>query len=198
MAAWPKRANGRMAAIAALFAAPLLCLPPVPAAAETIPLPNPRPHIQPPADHRHGRRPPARKPARDGARRPAQAAPAPAAQPPNPISNPFAALLGRPGSTTALNPEQRAVIDRVDNYLSNTQILSGNFVQVGPDGGRTQGEFLHPQAGQSALRLRRAEPDRHHRRRPVGGGARPAGWRRRTSIRCRRRRCAFCCPTMST
>jgi outer membrane lipoprotein-sorting protein len=143
MAARQKAPNGRMAAIATLFAAPLLCLAAVPAVAETIPLPIPRPHMQPivlttgtVASQPGKQNVPAQALSAH-----AQAAPAPAVQPPNPISNPFAALLGRPGSTTALNPEQRAVIDRVDNYLSNTQILSGNFVQVGPDGGRTQGEF---------------------------------------------------------
>jgi outer membrane lipoprotein-sorting protein len=132
-----------MAAIAALLAAPLLCLAAVPAAAETIPLPTPRPQILrgPLTTGTVAAQPGAQNVPAAALGAHAQAAPAPAAAPPTPISNPFAALLGRPGSTTALNPEQRAVIDRVDNYLSSTQILSGNFVQVGPDGGRTQGEF---------------------------------------------------------
>ena len=73
---------------------------------------------------------------------PDQAAPqAQATQPPNPVSNPFAALLGRAGSTTALSPEQRSIIERVNNYLSSMQVLSGKFVQIAPDGRRTQGEF---------------------------------------------------------
>jgi outer membrane lipoprotein-sorting protein len=66
---------------------------------------------------------------------------------PAPISNPFAALLGRTGSTTALKPEQRALIDRASNYLSSVQVLSGRFVQVGPDGKRTQGEFFIQKPG---------------------------------------------------
>jgi outer membrane lipoprotein-sorting protein len=60
---------------------------------------------------------------------------------PNPISNPFAALLGKPAPNASLTPYQRSVIERVETYLSHTQILSGQFVQVGPDGRRTQGEF---------------------------------------------------------
>src|SRR4029077_15637706 len=32
-------------------------------------------------------------------------------------------------------------IERVNNYLSGMQVLSGKFVQVGPDGRRTQGQF---------------------------------------------------------
>ena len=76
-----------------------------------------------------------------------QVTPTPQEQAPNPISNPFAALLGKPGSATALDPDQRAIIQRVDTYLSNTQVLSGNFVQVGPDGRRSQGEFYIQKPG---------------------------------------------------
>ena len=68
-------------------------------------------------------------------------------QAPNPVSNPFAALLGRPGSTTALSPEQRSIVERVNTYLSNMQVLSGKFVQVAPDGRRTQGEFYISKPG---------------------------------------------------
>ena len=67
------------------------------------------------------------------------------ARPPNPVSNPFAALLGKSGG--ALTPEQRAIVERVDNYLSNMQVLSGKFVQVGPDGRRTQGMFYISKPG---------------------------------------------------
>src|SRR5205085_2704225 len=78
----------------------------------------------------------------------AQAAPAPRAQSPNPVSNPFAALLGKSGAAAGgLNPEQRAIIDRVNNYLSGVSVLSGKFVQVGPDGGRTQGNFYISKPG---------------------------------------------------
>ena len=66
---------------------------------------------------------------------------------PAPINNPFAALLGRTGSTTALKPEQRALIDRASGYLSSVQVLSGRFVQVGPDGKRTQGQFFIQKPG---------------------------------------------------
>ena len=135
------RATGRTVAFAALFA----WLAAAPALAQNVPLPTPRPHAQPPA----------KKPTVTGsvatpaaaARAQAPAPPAQKQQPPNPIFNPFAALLGAPGSTTALNPQQRAIIDRVDNYLSATQVLSGKFVQVGPDGRRSQGEFFIQKPG---------------------------------------------------
>lgn len=62
-----------------------------------------------------------------------------------PSSNPFAGLLGK--SSGGLNPEQRAIVDRVNNYLTATQVLSGKFVQVGPDGRRTQGMFYISKPG---------------------------------------------------
>jgi outer membrane lipoprotein-sorting protein len=73
--------------------------------------------------------------------------PAASAQPPDPVSNPFAALLGKSGSTTALSAEQRAIVEKVDNYLSNMQVMTGNFVQIAPDGRRTQGEFYISKPG---------------------------------------------------
>ena len=78
---------------------------------------------------------------------PAQAQVSPQAQAPNPVSNPFAALLGKPGNTTALDDKQRAIIQRVDNYLSSVRTLEGNFVQVGPDGSRSKGEFYISKPG---------------------------------------------------
>src|SRR5690349_7383971 len=60
---------------------------------------------------------------------------------PEPATNPFAAILGKTGSTTAITPEQRALIDKASAYLSNVRTLSGQFIQVGPDGKRTKGEF---------------------------------------------------------
>jgi outer membrane lipoprotein-sorting protein len=66
---------------------------------------------------------------------------------PNPVTNPFAALLGKAGTAGNLTPEQRAIVDRVNNYLSSVQTLTGNFVQVGPDGGRTQGGFYISKPG---------------------------------------------------
>jgi len=68
------------------------------------------------------------------------------AQAPNPASHPFSALLGKSASG-GLNPDQRAIIDKVNNYLSNMQVLSGKFVQVGPDGRKTQGQFYISKPG---------------------------------------------------
>jgi len=132
MAGLNKGRYGHRAALAALLA----CLTAAPALAENVPLPIPRPHVfrsVPIVTGSVAAR--TAKPAVISQAAQAQA------QAPNPISNPFAALLGRPGSTTALSPQQRAIVDKVNNYLSTTQQLEGKFVQVGPDGRRTQGEF---------------------------------------------------------
>jgi outer membrane lipoprotein-sorting protein len=122
------------------FAALLACLT-VPTLAQTVPLPTPRPPALqtqsgvPPASA------PAAKPAVPSRALGAQAqAPQPAPSH-NPIFNPFAALLGKANGAGKLTPEQRAIVERVNNYLSGVQTLTGNFVQVGPDGSRTQGGF---------------------------------------------------------
>ena len=50
-------------------------------------------------------------------------------------------------TTAAFNPTQRAQVDKVSQYLSSIQQLSGNFVQVGPDGARVRGEFYIQKPG---------------------------------------------------
>jgi outer membrane lipoprotein-sorting protein len=139
------RARGRTMAFAALFT----CLAAAPALAQNVPLPPPRPHAssQPKQVTATGSVAASAATARAQAAQPQQQPQAQQQQPPNPISNPFAALLGAPGSTTALDAKQRAIIKRVDDYLSATQVLSGKFVQVGPDGRRSQGEFFIQKPG---------------------------------------------------
>ena len=123
------------------LAALLAVLSAAPALAATVPLPKPRPHLTMVTGS-------IAVPTRAlTARAQSTAQAAPAAQAPSPISNPFAALLGRPGSTTALDPKQRALIDKVDNYLSSVQTLEGKFVQVAPDGGRSTGTFYLAKPG---------------------------------------------------
>jgi outer membrane lipoprotein-sorting protein len=78
---------------------------------------------------------------------PGASAPKAPETPPEPVTNPFAAIVGKTGSTTAIKPEQRALIDRASNYLSSVQVLSGKFIQVGPDGKRSSGEFFIQKPG---------------------------------------------------
>ncbi len=130
------RTTSRTLAIAALFAA----LPSLSALAQGVPMPPARPHAEPAVTGSVG------TPAKPRAQ--AQAA---QNQPPNPITNPFAALLGQTQTGGAagatLSADQRTILQRVNTYLSNTQLLSGKFVQVGPDGRRSQGNFVIQKPG---------------------------------------------------
>ncbi len=130
-----QKLTGRFAASAAL-----LVFLTAPALAQDVPLPKSRP--SPTGTGTVAK--PVVAPARAAI---SAGAPQPQAQPPNPIFNPFAALLGRPNPSSTFNQQQRAIIDRVNNYLSGTQVLSGQFAQVGPDGQRTQGEFFIQKPG---------------------------------------------------
>jgi outer membrane lipoprotein-sorting protein len=101
-----------------------------PAVAENVPLPTPRPKT--------GSVPP---PPQDTS---------PAAQPDSGQLHffPFSFLQKSFGNqASAFNPQQRAMLDRVSTYLSSVQTMVGNFVQVGPDGGRTQGTFYIQKPG---------------------------------------------------
>ena len=63
---------------------------------------------------------------------------------PNPILPTLKKLFGgdSPASKVqTFDATQRALADKVSAYLSSLQNLSGNFVQVGPDGSRTTGNF---------------------------------------------------------
>jgi outer membrane lipoprotein-sorting protein len=53
----------------------------------------------------------------------------------------------RPGQATAFDDKQRSVLDRISLYLSSIQTLVGNFVQIAPDGSRTEGTFYIQKPG---------------------------------------------------
>src|ERR1700733_5868 len=62
---------------------------------------------------------------------------------------PFSLPFGKSGATdqaTAFDVKQRALLDRISMYLSSVQTIVGDFVQIGPDGNRTEGTFYiqHP------------------------------------------------------
>ena len=146
MAQFLKGRTGPTLALAALLAG-LLGAPALAQSVAAVPLPHPRPAV---TAHRTVTGSIAHAKSAAIVRRPVQFAQAQQAAPqpaPSPITNPFAALLGRTGNTTALNDKQRAIITRVDDYLSSTQTLTGDFVQVGPDGSRSQGQFFISKPG---------------------------------------------------
>jgi outer membrane lipoprotein-sorting protein len=69
-------------------------------------------------------------------RKPAQPARPPASdtasRPPTPV---------RPAESIPYDGSQKALVDRVSNYLTSVQTLIGDFVQIGPDGSRATGRF---------------------------------------------------------
>ncbi|WP_024576805.1 MULTISPECIES: outer membrane lipoprotein carrier protein LolA [unclassified Afipia] len=77
--------------------------------------------------------------------------PAPQAQapntstPPTPIIPDLRSLFG--GGTPSFDANQKALAGKVSTYLSSLQNVSGNFVQVGPDGKRTTGDFYIQKPG---------------------------------------------------
>jgi len=91
-------------------------------------------------------------------RPPAAVAPVPQQQPaakPAEQSSGFPSIFKPPaifgnsgsGATTAFDARQRGLADRVSTYLTNVRQLHGNFVQVGPDGSKSEGEFFLQKPG---------------------------------------------------
>jgi outer membrane lipoprotein-sorting protein len=88
-------------------------------------------------------------------------------RPPNPVGTPgkpsgSAATAAKPpaadaaiekpprpsGETTStLTADQRALLDRISSYLSSVHTMVGKFVQIGPDGGKTTGDFYLQKPG---------------------------------------------------
>ncbi|MFY9836049.1 MAG: outer membrane lipoprotein carrier protein LolA [Xanthobacteraceae bacterium] len=119
-----------------------------PVLAENVPLPTPAP-----------------LPKTGGAHASSPAAPVP----PAPISDanapsdahqssslfPFSLPFGKNSSNSSsssdpasnFDAKQRSLLDRISMYLSSVQTMEGHFVQIGPDGGRTEGNFYIQKPG---------------------------------------------------
>ena len=61
------------------------------------------------------------------------------APPPPPATATAAVVTSRSGN--AFSAAQRASLDRINGYFNSVTNLVGNFVQVGPDGSRTEGKL---------------------------------------------------------
>jgi outer membrane lipoprotein-sorting protein len=105
--------------------------------AEEVPLPTPAPHPKTSAS-------------------PAPVAPPAEATPSSqgsgffPFSIPFGGGAhdgGRSAQATEFDDRQRALLDRISLYLSSIQTLEGKFVQIAPDGSRTDGTFYIQKPG---------------------------------------------------
>jgi outer membrane lipoprotein-sorting protein len=132
-----------------------------PAVSEKVPLPVPAPLPK------TGSAPPTAVPKTGSAAQPAAAVAKPANDRPandkpaaetRPSLFPFSALFGNNSSAPSTPPKapeppspfdgkQRALLDRISTYLSSVQTMVGKFVQVGPDGGRTEGTFYMQKPG---------------------------------------------------
>ena len=108
--------------------------------AEIIPLPTPAPA---PKDY-------------SSAQAPAPSSPAPSA--PSGITNfldsltntlnPFSGRSNHPVTDpSTFDAKQKALANRVSTYLSSVQTLTGNFIQIGPDGRRTTGHLFLQKPG---------------------------------------------------
>jgi len=112
--------------------------------AQTVPMPVPAPQPK-----NYGPAAPPRPPAATGASQQQQQP----ARPPEQTSSGFPsifkppAIFGKSGEATTFNAKQRGLADRVSAYLSGVRQLHGKFVQVGPDGGKSEGEFYLQKPG---------------------------------------------------
>lgn len=115
-------------------------------AAQTIPLPTPAPFPK------TGEAPRATPPA-------AVPPPPPAAPPRQSASplQPFRSLFGQQKPANGqLDADQRALVDRVSQYLTSLRTLVGDFVQIGPNGNKTQGQLYIQKPGR--VRFEYASP----------------------------------------
>ena len=68
--------------------------------------------------------------------------------PPNPILPDLRSLFGSgPAPAVTFDANQKILASKVSAYISGLQNLTGNFVQVGPDGSRTTGDFYIQKPG---------------------------------------------------
>jgi outer membrane lipoprotein-sorting protein len=105
-----------------------------PGQAQTVPIPKPAPKAR---DMQISASEPPRPPLTTGATRTA---------PPNPvIPDPRRNVPANIFAT--FDATQKAQAARVSSYLSSLQTLVGNFVQVGPDGSKTKGDFYIQKPG---------------------------------------------------
>ncbi|HEV3395521.1 MAG TPA: outer membrane lipoprotein carrier protein LolA [Xanthobacteraceae bacterium] len=130
----------RRAALACTIVASLTAA----AMAQTVPVPRPAP--QP----KVGTPAPAAQP--DAAPSPLSLAPVGQTAPktsmsPGSIVEALTGILPKPGGSIAFDANQRALIERVNTYLTSVQTMVGDFVQVAPDGGRTNGKFYLQKPG---------------------------------------------------
>jgi len=66
--------------------------------------------------------------------------------------------FGSSGTTTNFDAKQRSLIERVNVYLMSVQNLVGDFVQVGPDGRRSEGKIYLQKPGRVRFEYKPPSP----------------------------------------
>jgi outer membrane lipoprotein-sorting protein len=118
-----------------------------PSVAQTVPVPTPAPQAK------TGQVPP--PPAALAQRQPAGIPSAPAAN--NAAQNGKPTIVGdKNNAGGGFDAKQRALADRISTYLSGIRTMVGDFVQVGPDGSKTQGQVYLQKPGR--VRFEYADP----------------------------------------
>jgi outer membrane lipoprotein-sorting protein len=114
------------------------------AMAQTVPVPTPAPQTksgQVPPPPSAGSRPPAAIPSGPG----------------NAAAGGKSTIIGnKDNAGGGFDAKQRALADRISAYLSNVKTMVGDFVQVGPDGSKTQGQVYLQKPGR--VRFEYADP----------------------------------------
>jgi outer membrane lipoprotein-sorting protein len=123
--------------VAALLGSLILA---VPAVAQSVPLPVPAPLPK------TGGSAPQARPSNPMPLSP-EARPQPRTQAPSQVVRPPSIFNFGSGQTTAFDARQRQLVDRVSTYLMSIRVLSGDFVQIGPDGSKSEGEFYLQKPG---------------------------------------------------
>jgi outer membrane lipoprotein-sorting protein len=119
----------RRTSLAALAGAMAVCLASMPAVAQSVPMPAPKP---PPK----------------AATRPSPPMPIGPQGLPNPVApTRQQEAMVSPGGATAFDAKQRALIERANGYFAGVQTLVGDFVQVAPNGARSEGKFYLQKPG---------------------------------------------------
>ena len=146
MRAWKSRQDDSHPAIALSVAALTALLLTSPSFAQTVPLPKPAPKARAadraPVDLT---RPPAA--AADPVPVPRTETTAQAQQQQAPGLPDIRNLFGLGSKARTFDQKQQALANKVSAYLSSIQTLTGNFVQVGPDGSRSTGDFYIQKPG---------------------------------------------------
>ena len=113
-----------------------------------------------------------------------------------PFSLPFGKQPSPAQATRVRRQAARDLLDRVSLYLSSVQTMVGNFVQIGPDGGRTEGTFYIQKPGKVRFEYNPPSPIDI-----IADGSsvvvRDRDLATQDCSRCRRRRCAISSPTTS-